>query len=278
MNSFLTEAENYVSFPVWFQDSLVMKNHISKLNRSIFISDNQNDEFLFRENRTYLFAENGQLRDFNVIYYYDNQLIGKVHFNYPGWKDYYGYNQPVRITDSLDAEAADQFPETPFIIHKKKSYRKKYLSYENPVAGNKLFYLINSHFQGPLSVDSILHPDVADQLVLGTPAFPWKKYRVINKVKELDVREYFYQQKSGAIVKIKTLDEPFEIRRTFNYNQQGTCNGFIDSTFSGRKYLTRSVGKFYFNPKTGLPIRLITSQQNQQGQTGQVTIEKYTYE
>ena len=54
--------------------------------------------------------------------------------------------------------------------------------------------MLNKKYWGALSVDSILEPRPIDRVVLGSPHFPFKSYRVENKVKEKDVVEYRYKR------------------------------------------------------------------------------------
>jgi hypothetical protein len=145
--------------------------------------------------------------------------------------------------------------------------------------------MLNSKFWGPLSVDSILSPTPKDVIVLGSPYFPSKIYRVQNKVNEMDVQSFVYWKNSKTKQKtrnknIQTLirqEYPFEFKRTILTDKQGKCGEYIDSTFSEGKFLTRTLSEIHFNTKN-LPVKIIHKKQVKSVSSNRLSIEILTYE
>ena len=285
MNAMYTDAEKFVSFPIWLNDSLVAKYKIKKMTRSLYfidledsleINNLQND--IPREKREYWFFDNGQLKELNFSFFYDDEQIGIFTFLYKSLKDKYGYADIVELKDSTHLESTeDENVDFPYKIHQKARQTEKYLAYQDNETGNYLFYMLNKKNWGSLSIDSILKPTQNDIIVLGKPLLPAKQYRVINKVNERDVQQFKYNSSSNRIETILRQESPFENNRTLMYNQNGYCNGYIDSTFSGKLFLTRIVTEIKLD-KLNRPIKVIHRKENQQDKTARISIELIKYE
>ena len=285
MNAMYTDAEKFVSFPIWLNDSLVAKYKIKKMTRSLYfidledsleINNLQND--IPREKREYWFFDNGQLKELNFSFFYDDEQIGIFTFLYKSLKDKYGYADIVELKDSTHLESTeDENVDFPYKIHQKARQTEKYLAYQDMETGNYLFYMLNNKNWGPLSIDTVLNPTQNDIIVLGKPMLPEKQYRVINKVNERDVQQFKYNSSSNRIETILRQESPFENNRTLMYNQNGYCNGYIDSTFSGKHFLTRIVSEIKLD-KLNRPIKVIHRKENQQDKTARISIELIKYE
>ena len=285
MNVFATEAENLVSFPVWFNDSIVSARGITKITRDLHFVDLEDSLDLGnlskevpRERKEYFFHPNGQLREMKVFYFYDDQEIGNVHFNYSGNRDANGYCT-VTVTD-VGKKAEQELEENmdyPFSIHQPVKRTDKYLAYQDGETGNYLFYMMNRKYWGPLSVDSILHPTYRDQVVLGNPYFPHKRYRVQNKVNEMDVQNVNYDKKTRLVTTIMRYEYPFEYKRSILYTSKGVCNGYVDSTFSGNTFLTRVISEMELDKRNN-PIKITHRKENSLNRTGRISIELIKYE
>lgn len=285
MNAMYTDAEKFVSFPIWLNDSLVAKYKIKKMTRSLYfidledsleINNLQND--IPREKREYWFFDNGQLKELNFSFFYDDEQIGIFTFLYKSLKDKYGYADIVELKDSTHLESTeDENVDFLYKIHQKARQTEKYLAYQDMETGNYLFYMLNNKNWGPLSIDTVLKPTQNDIIVLGKPLLPAKQYRVINKVNERDVQQFKYNSSSNRIETILRQESPFENNRTLMYNQNGYCNGYIDSTFSGKHFLTRIVSEIKLD-KLNRPIKVIHRKENQQDKTARISIELIKYE
>jgi len=289
MNVMFTDAETNVSFPVWFNDSIIISRNISKITRDFYLLDEDEESDrqdlkrqVPREKREYWFGSDGQMKEMKISYYYDNREIGITNFIYQGAKDQYGFVNVSRVSDQkFQYELSDDNLNYYFNIYGKIKTTDKYLAYENSNTGDYLFFMLKRKYWGPLSVDSILNPTPKDIITLGTAYYPTKKYRVKNKVNEMDVQQYIYskprKKKNKTIKMIIRQDYPFDQKRTILYDKKGFCNGYIDSTFSGDKYLTRIVTDIKTN-KNNLPTRVIHKNENQLNKNAKVSIELFTYE
>jgi hypothetical protein len=285
MNSYGTEAEKFISFPVWFNDSVVKASKISKITRDFYSFDPADSTEIAainsevpREKREYWFNQNGQLKDLKVTYFYDDQEIGSVHYTYVSPKDKFGFAKVVIFSDTnsvIDLEENDM--DFPFKIHEKVKQTSKYLAYRDQQTGDYLFYMLNRKYWGPLSVDSILKPSHKDIIVLGTVYFPTKKYQVSNKVKEKDITRFVYNRASHVLESLQKQDYPFENKRCFVYNKNGFCTGYIDSTFTDKVFLTRIVSEVKTDKKMN-PIRIVHTKENQNNETGRIAVERISYE
>lgn len=285
MNAYGTEAEKFISFPVWFNDSVIRANNISKITRDFYSFDPADTSEIAmlnsevpREKREYWFNEFGQLKDFKVTYFYDDQEIGSVHYTYVSPKDKHGFAKVVIFADTnsvTDLEEKDM--DFPFKIHEKAKETSKFIAYKDQQTGDYLFYMLNKKYWGPLSVDSILKPSSKDVIVLGTSYFPTKKYQVSNKVNEKDVTRFAYNSKSHVLEYIQKQDDPFENKRCFLYSKSGFCTGYIDSTFTDKVFLTRIVSEVKTDKKMK-PIKIVHTKENQNNETGRIAVERISYE
>lgn len=285
MNMVFTDAEKYLSFPLWFNDSLIAKNKVSKMTRSIYYIDiddtltmqNLSQE-MPREKREYWFHPNGQMKQLKVSYFYDDEEIGHIVYAYSTMKDKNGFATVIKSAENaLIAETENSSEDFPFRIHNMVKKTNKYLAYEDVESGDYLFYMLNQKYWGPLSVDSILSPTPKDIVVLGSPKFPTKQYSVQNKVNEKNVVQIEYNTRSKTVKKIIRQDYPFEQKRTILFSKQGLCTGYVDSTFSGNLFLTRTITDFEMDQRKN-PIRIIHRKENQNNKTGRITVELFTYE
>jgi hypothetical protein len=285
MNVVFTDSEKYLSFPVWFNDSIVAQNKITKITRSHFFVEVEDSNEVIdlskdipREKTEYWFYPNGQIYKLKVTYYYDDEEIGNVSFNYKTMKDQYGFAVVMRSEDQnqyVDTEDSDM--DFPFKVHQLEKRTKKYLAYQDDETGDYLFYMLNKKYWGPLSVDSILNPMQKDLIILGSPYFPVKQYRVRNKVNEMDVQEITYYPNGKSVNTIIRHDYPFERRRSVQYNTKGICTGYIDSTFSGKLFLTRTLNEIS-SDKSNRPTKIIHKKENQLDKTARISIELLNYE
>jgi hypothetical protein len=193
-------------------------------------------------------------------------------------KDQFGFASVVETKNLENIEYSDEENmDFPYKIHQRVIQTEKYLAYQDVESGDYLFYMLNKKHWGPLSIDTVLKPTRDDVIVLGKPLFPIKQYRVINKVNERDVQQFKYNSISNRIETIIKQESPFENKRTLTYNPKGFCNGYIDSTFSGKLFLTRIVTEIKLD-KLNRPIKIIHRKENQQDKTARLSIELISYE
>lgn len=272
MEKFFGDEEYELSFPNWFDDSIIKEYNIQTLTRKIYSVSDEVDttDLELREMRLYSFSKKGELQGLQVTHYYDNQEVGSIVFKIKE-VDEYGYAKITTTASKLTKEKEEIFSQYKTVIPEK--YTHKYLAYHDAAIGDYVFYVIDEEMFGPLSVDSILHPTKHDRIVLGSPKLPTKKYRVENTVNETDVVEYTYQD--GYIVKISYDEYPFHVDRHIRYDKKGLCQGYVDSTFSDDQFLTERTARFEMD-KT-LPSKLIHENNSGGSEVGYYQIETFEY-
>lgn len=285
MITFETDAEKFISFPIWFNDSIIKARHIHKITRDYFSfdpADTLEIKELYlevpRERREYWFSKNGNLKEMKISYFYDDQEIGAAHYVYSTDKDKNGFAKVMIKSDTnIVLDSDDKEMEFPVRTHQSMRETKKYLAYKDNHTGTYLYFMKDKKYWGPLSVDSILNPSRRDLIVLGNCFRPSKKYQVQNKVKERNVTKYLYYKATRKIETILREEYPFTIKRSILFDKYGVCTSFIDSTFTDNEFLTRTVSKIIMNKKN-LPVKIVRTKQNQLNTTGRIVIERMKYE
>lgn len=267
-----TPEESNVSFPIWFNDSIIHNKRISKITRSFYSIEKEGSEEVIREIRTYEFDDDGHLVKYTIKQMYELADVAELIFTYDDGVDEYGYGHVEFVDKFKNTELADQFK-----IYKKELYTGKYLVYSNESNGNYLFYMKNSVNWGALSVDSILHPTPDDIIVYGLPKKPEKHFQVENRVNEFNVMTVEYYRNKSAVMGLTFDKYPLEYKRTFEYTGEGRCNGFVDSTFSGNQYLTRRVSHIDFQ-KGDVPKVVKHVNHVDGNKSGFTELEKFEYE
>ena len=181
---FQTDNEKYLSFPVLFNKNVLQSNHIVSVKRKYFVIDTT--ETLtgktLREERRYNF-ESGLITSMELFYFYDDRQVGRMKISYRNQYHANGFKE-ANIDRDSGAVTNKEFMESGFQVHQLVQRQRRFAAYKEKTSGRMLFYMLNKAYWGPLSVDSILHPSPVDRVVLGTPLFPFKSYRVENKIKE----------------------------------------------------------------------------------------------
>lgn len=271
MGHYFLDDELNLSFPIWFNDSIIKLRHIKKLTRTVYVASTKDDTLKIPEQvYHYYFNIDGGLKEMQVIHYYDNQLMGEMSYSFKGM-DEFGFAIAVPQKKAKSEEEFEILANYPIV--EKEEYRQKYLVFRNS-DGNRLLFMLKEKNWGPLTIDSILNPDPNDRIVLGTPFSPVKKYNVDNRVNESNVVEYKYD--GNDVVGINYYKYPFSYRRSILYNGGSECIGFVDSTFSDNEYLTRQESMFHM--EEGLPVRLIHENKSDKSEVGYYQFETFEYE
>lgn len=249
MERFISDEERNISFPLWFNDSLIRHYRIETLVRKS-MGKNSDGELELKAEKKYFFNQHGNLIAVHSKKYYENEIVENVTFRYLDIIDDVGFAH-VEIIDSLHLEDGLYG----YVRYEKETYNDQILVYVNSTTGDYLFHVIDESAWGTVSVDSLLAPTPEDVIVYGTPKRPEKKFQVYNIVTEKNVVTYTYLRRQDAIGTVTKENYPFYYKRDLNYSAKGNCIGFVDSTFSGNKYLNRSVSRFTFSNQ-GLPLSL----------------------
>jgi hypothetical protein len=280
MNLLYTDAENYVSFPIWFDDSVIRAAHISKISREIIgssVNDDNSKSETPHEIRDYHFNVAGFIDSMIVRYFFDDEFIGKVNVVFTSEPDFFGFanSQQWMILNAVSA-SPDVTLDPLFKRHLKDKQSNKSISYMEIGNSNHLHCMLVKKYWGPLSVDSIVHPSKADLIVHGTMRKPFKKYSVLNTVNEQNVQQFTYFEKSFSPKTITRDEYPFLMERTFQYMKNGICNGFIDSTFSKKNFLATTKTHFEFG-ENFFPIKVTKTRENAGSSKVIVGLEKFQY-
>lgn len=274
MQHFFSESEDNMSFPVWFDDSLIKLNKVKTIRRKLYNLNGKVDDFAsLKVEKVYDFNKRGEIERIQICEYYEGQKVSDVTFTYSGVKDVHGFQKVTMSGSNKSTKDLEGFQS-----YQVEQTAKNFLAYVNTDNGNYLFFLPNEKHWGALSVDSILEPTEEDIIVYGTPKFPSKRYQVVNRVNEFDVKTIDYKGKSKNPTEIKFERDPFDYKRTIEYSKKGDCIGFIDSTFSMENYLMRRHSRFSFKTK-GLPSRVThtNAQTNNNNKNFQIETFEYSY-
>lgn len=252
--------QNDLSFPIWFDDSLVRANNIVKITHRIYGSFDEQvvDSALIHktfpnEKREFYFDQNG-LVDRIVIYaYYDDREVYRISYVYQGNMDKNGFRRLVRLHHYQIAREDEviYFPDYndrshTYRVHEAVSWNRKKQSYRDPNTHNAIHVLRDSKYWGALSVDSIAKPNPLDWVVWGNPKKPHKRYHVRNTVLESEVHRYTYW--ASGLLKTRTITGyHFSNKRDFTYDQQSTWVGYEDSLFSNDRYIQHTSHRFGFD-------------------------------
>ena len=272
MQHFFSEAEDNVSFPVWFDEALIKKNRIKTITRKVYgLNEELANVSSQKWERLYQFDQNGHLVSLQIKEFYEGQKVNDVTFHYSGVKDQYGFQT---VTNDGGGEEMSDFGG--YQMYHVEKTASNFLAYRNDENGNYLFFLPNEQHWGSLSVDSILGPTPEDIVIYGTPKVPVKRFNVENRVNESNVRDFVYAGKSAHPIKIEFDKVPFHYKRTINYTKSGECTGFVDSTFSLDQYLMRRNTRFIKN-KQQLPVKVVHASARLKSDPNNTQIETFEY-
>ncbi|NVK65258.1 MAG: hypothetical protein HWE22_11765 [Flavobacteriales bacterium] len=273
MQHFFSDSEDNVSFPVWFNDSLIRENNVKSIHRKMYNLNGDPDDFAsIKTEKHYEFDKNGAISKLQIDEYYEGQKVSDVTFSYLNVKDVHGFHR-VKMTK------VNEFNDdlTAYQMYDVEQTASSFLAYEHRDNGNYLFFLPHEKYWGTLSVDSILSPTTEDIIVFGTPKKPVKRYRVVNRVKEFDVKTIEYSLKGNHPLEIKYEQEPFNYKRNIQYDKSGLCTGFIDSTFSLDRFINRRNSTFSFNENNQLPERITHTNEQRSNNDPNIQIETFEY-
>lgn len=246
-----SEGEKIISFPVWFNDSIVKKRKIKSVERVFYYESADSSESGIEGNInitpekkiTYLFDKDGLLKEMQIGNYYDNRLISTIKAVYSEHQPETGYAK-VQLNETLRAE------DFPYHEFRQLKNTKNLVSFEEINSKNRLFSVPDKKHWKPLVIDTLCKPGKDDIIIWGSLKHPEKIYSVQNLVEESNVRSFTYE--NGVLKHIDWTDDPFKIHRTFRFDKEGLCTGFVDSTFSMGGFVASA--NFIFELKDRLPV------------------------
>ena len=279
MGSMFSESENWLSFPVWFNDSVLKMNGIKEIRRRVYhisindLEDSDDIEDIPRETRVYHFDRQGTIKSVEIAYLFDDQEIGRVAYVFTPTDIPNYFSVKTIVGEQVNYDGLIR--ELPFKQHNLISRSKKGMTFVEMETGNHLHIMTDPKYFGPLSVDSIFNPHPEDLIVLGRPAKMKKKYNVVNKVHESNVNLFTYTR-DGFPMMIERSEFPFDNKRSVTYDQNSRCVGYIDSTFSESAFLTAITSEFKLNEQ-GLPVKQNRFKESGKRKT-RIAFEEYEYD
>ncbi|MBU2019928.1 MAG: hypothetical protein KJ941_09810 [Bacteroidetes bacterium] len=280
-----SDMEREISFPLWFNDSLIEAHRIRSITRSIYPrqkGDSLIDTALAvpREQWTYLFKTNGRLERIYHRTFYDDRLISMFLFRYLKKTDGNNFSQVqmdslVRFEQNKTKPVTLDRTEDMYRMYTQKMSNQEFSSFQNKESRDVLFLLHSRKKRNPLDIEKLLHPLPYDRIIIGDLPFPEKIYSVENRVKEKRVRSFSYVNKS--IERVVVNDFPFRMVRSFSYDTLGYCTGYLDSLFGDDTFLTKTKTEFILN-QFKAPNSVIHFKQNQESSSGFSFVENFQYE
>lgn len=250
LSAMYSDGEKIISFPVWFNDSIIKRRGIQAIERTFYYetADSTEDGSAVTPDKkiTYSFTKDGLLQSMQIGNYYDNRLISTILISYSDHQEATGFAK-VKLSEEIRKE---DFPYYEFKLLQKN---KQLISFESLTSNRKLFVVPNQKNWKPLIIDTLCRPGKDDIIAWGSMRHPEKTYSVQNLVEESNVREFTYVE--GVLKHIDWTDDPFKIHRTFRFDKDGICTGFVDSTFSMGDFVASS--NYDFELKKGLPVNVV---------------------
>lgn len=282
LSNMFSENENMLSFPIWFNDSIVKKNQISSIHRKIFyfgaLNNNICCDSILKEEKKYSFNKDGILAGLIINNYYDLQKISSYIIKYENKRDQFGY-QSASLTSHLFKMNTDKFNDDQYAYKLCNPIVSSNTFYAYKIQNeNKHIYIIdNPLLHGALKVDSLVKPNPQDAIILGNTFYPLKKYKVKNLLKEIESHTYGYSKVNPKqIVTITRKKYPFLSKRDFIYSNNGFVDQYIDSIFSDQLFVSRTVSSIKYNESI-LPVKVTHQKENQMGDTLVNSLETFEY-
>jgi hypothetical protein len=260
-NSFLLKMQHFgdrsqmePSFPVWFDDSIVKSNGISVITRRMVSFNNPEDTLddELSEEHVYRFTKKGALKDWRIRSFYDNLCFETVTITYDFIKITSTGHCPIKSVKTEHFNGGLQNEELKRYYTVERNDQVEIYGLNG--SSRELMFMKDSLYWGAISIDTLLHPEPEDVIVLGTPIIPLKSFQVENTVKYFNVIEYEYTENS-LIRSMVEENYPFITKRSVNYALSGDTEGFVDSIFIDDKYLSKKEYKFRLM-ESGLPLEL----------------------
>jgi hypothetical protein len=259
---FNSEGLQNISFPIWFNDSLVTSKNIKKIHIDINEFEPQQDSSFhdtIPSTQYEVDFSNGTINMFYVKEFSQEIAIEEQWFRYRNKKDSLGYSLPA-ITNNVIYAENDFLPIFTTLQNAQHYKRLKIGDIDSSVV----------HYVNTLSVNNEQHVFIKDTanwnvhfidqkfehpekivFYFGLPTKHLESFKIQNLVEKskLSSNKYF---ENGCIYQHSTYSNGFENRRTFLYDTKGEVTGYIDSlVVEPNDFIERIISKVKY--KNGLP-------------------------
>lgn len=260
-----------ISFPIWFNDSIVLNRGIQQIHFSINEFEPVEDSTFQDTIPSTLYEVNYSKKGVNIFYvkrYAEEIKIEEQWFRYRNHKDSLGYSIPS-ITNNVIYEENDFLPIFSTLQNAQQYKRLEFaesdsstIQYINTLSADKdkHVFIIDSACWNVHFIDQkFMHPE-KNTFYYGVPSKHIESFRIKNLVEKERLSSYKYFD-NNCIYQNSTFSNGFEKRRTFLYDKSGRVTGFIDSLMvEPNDFIESIISKI--NYKNELPI-LVSSYKSQ---------------
>ncbi|MEX1192776.1 MAG: hypothetical protein WEA99_12450 [Brumimicrobium sp.] len=257
-----------VSFPTWFNQKQVQLKNISQI-KLFFYDFNEIDTVntfsdTLPETLLSFDFDKEKLAQMQLEEFSSEMPIAKHFFNYRNKQDSVGYSAPD-ITNNVvykdnkwipifsTYKVAQVFQRLHFV--KKDSVVIEYTNTLNP-DDNKHVFILDSANWNVMFIDKWFKPKNNNTFYYGSPKQVHESFKVKNLVeKEQLVKNTYFE--NNVAYQQSFFTDGFEKRRTFQYDNEGQCVGYVDSLIAiPNDYIEHTISKIQFDKE--LPINLFT--------------------
>lgn len=268
---FTTEGLQNISFPIWFNDSIVAKRNIQKISFSINELEPLEDSTFQDTIPSTLYEVSFSKGKLNTVYikeFSEEIEIEEQWFRYRHKKDSLGYSLPDVINNVIYEENdflpifstlqnAQQYQRLEFF--ERDSTTIQYVNTLSPNKGKHVYIKDSSNWNVHFIDQKFEHPE-KNTYYYGVPSKHLESFRIKNLVEKDKISSNNYFE-NDCIYQHSTYSNEFENKRTFLYDENGRVTGFIDSLIAEpNDFIERVVSKIKY--KDDLPI-LISSYKSQ---------------
>lgn len=260
-----------ISFPVWFNDSIVFNKNIEQIHFSINKLDALDDSTIQDTLPSTLYEAHfskGGLEVFYVKRFAKEIKIEEQWFKYQKEKDSLGYSLP-NITNNVIYEENEFLPIFSTLQNAKQYQRLKLvekdtstIQYLNTLSAEKemhVFIIDSTNWNVHFIDQNFKHPE-KNTFYYGLPSKYLESFRIKNLVEKEQLSSYKYFE-NNCIYQRSSFTNGFENRRTFLYDSTGRITTFVDSLIVEPNDCIESItSKITY--KEGLP-KLISSFKSQ---------------
>lgn len=252
-----------ISFPIWFNDSIVKGKNIKRIHLSINDLGPQDDS-TFQDTIPSKFYDIGFSNErLNIVYvkeFSQEIAIEEQWFKYRHDKDSLGYSLPD-ITNNVIYDENDFLPIFSTLQNAQHYKRLKFLEidsstihYENTLSANKekhVFIKDSSNWNVHFIDQKFDHPEKI-VFYFGVPEKHVESFRIKNLVEKNQISSNKYFE-NDCIYQHSTFNNGFENRKTFLYDKNGRVTEFVDSLIvEPNDFIERIVSKVEY--KNDLPV------------------------
>lgn len=228
---FIDERQKSVSFPIWFNDTIIKNKGISSISlQSINLSSLAQDTSLILEEKTFKFDPKGWVNQYRHNAFVDEIEAHDVVFNYKKGTSEHGYSLPtvnfsshgfsIKSIQSL-AELVEEIIDYDFYSIEEES--NHFLRFKNKIPRDikHLTYIISPSRQNVTHADELIKDYGESFIVFGSANQPTERFVLKNLVEKENNIKYDYHENSSLLNKIVSKKQNYYVVKQFYYNENG---------------------------------------------------------